>query len=72
MFLALCTNLFAFFKKYLLASSGVLFSQLLTEHKNLASVVVVTAAAGALQTEARFCSHPPALKEGHGKTTEVP
>ena len=53
MFLALCTHLFAFFKKYLLASSGVLFSQLLTEHKNLAVIVVVAAAAvAALQTEA--------------------
>jgi hypothetical protein len=40
-----------FFQKYLLASSGVLFSQLLTEHKNHAAVVVVTEAAGALQTE---------------------
>jgi hypothetical protein len=37
------------FQKYLLAPSGVLFSQLLTEPKNLAAVVVVTAAAGALQ-----------------------
>jgi hypothetical protein len=28
---------------------------MLTEHKNPAAVVVVTAAAGALQTEARIC-----------------
>jgi hypothetical protein len=35
--------------------SGVLFSQLLTENKNLAAVVVFTAAAGTLQTEARIC-----------------
>jgi hypothetical protein len=44
-----------FFQKYHLASSGILFSQMLTEHKNPAAVVVVTAAAGALQTEARIC-----------------
>jgi hypothetical protein len=31
------------FQKYFLASSGVLFSQLLTEHKNHAANVVVTA-----------------------------
>ena len=55
MFLALSTNLFVFFQKYHLASSGILFSQMLTEHKNPAAVVVVTAAAGALQTEARIC-----------------
>jgi hypothetical protein len=42
-----------FFLKYLLTSSGVLFSQLLKEHNNLAAVVVVTA--GALQSEARIC-----------------
>jgi hypothetical protein len=41
-------------QKYLLTPSGALFSQLLTEPKNLAAVVVVTAAAGALRTEARI------------------
>jgi hypothetical protein len=37
---------------FLLATSGVLFSQLLTELKNLAAVVVVAAVAVVLQTEA--------------------
>jgi hypothetical protein len=41
---------------FLLAPSGVLFSQLLTELKNLAVVVVVAAAA--LQTEALIDSVP--------------
>ena len=51
-----CVQIYLFFlQKYHLASSGILFSQMLTEHKNPAAVVVVTAAAGALQTEARIC-----------------
>jgi hypothetical protein len=46
---------------FLLAPSGVLFSQLLTELKNLAVVVVaaaVAAVAAALQTEALIDSVP--------------
>jgi hypothetical protein len=47
---------------HLLATSGGLFSQLLTEHNNLAVVLVVVAvvvaAAGVLQTEALIESVP--------------
>ena len=49
---------------FLLAASGILFSQLLTELKNLAAVVVAVAAAvavvvaGVLQTEALIDSVP--------------
>jgi hypothetical protein len=42
--------------KHLLVPSGVLFSQLLTEHKNLAAVVIVGVAV--LQTEALIDSVP--------------
>ena len=47
MFFALCTVFNMLSPKHLLAPSGALFSQLLTEHKNHAAVVVVV-----LQTEA--------------------
>ena len=46
-------------QKHLLVPSGVLFSQLLTEHKNLAVVaVVVVVVVVALQTEALIESVP--------------
>ena len=56
----LCVHFDLLSHKHLLAPSGVLFSQLLTELKNLAVVVVVVAAAvaAALQTEALIDSVP--------------
>ena len=56
----LCVQFDLFSQKHLLAPSGVLFCQLLTEHKNLAVVVAAAAAAvaAALQTEVCIESVP--------------